>query len=136
MNVKIDTKEKFSVLTPQQPDVSANMTEAMEKLADYATKEVPHLVINMSQVKEISSEPARALAILQQIFYERDHSFVICNLQPKVEAVFEKEELIDVMNITPTESEAWDIVQMEEIERELMGDFEEPSPLDPPKGED
>ena len=63
-------------------------------------------------------------------------SFVICNLQPKVEAVFEKEELIDVMNITPTESEAWDIVQMEEIERELMGDFEEPSPLDPPKGED
>jgi hypothetical protein len=27
------------------------------------------------------------------------------------------------MNITPSESEAWDIVQMEEIERELMGDF-------------
>jgi len=29
------------------------------------------------------------------------------------------------MNVTPTESEAWDIVQMEEIERELMddGDF-------------
>ena len=27
-------------------------------------------------------------------------------------------ELIDTMNITPSESEAWDIVQMEEIERE------------------
>ena len=25
-----------------------------------------------------------------------------------------------MMNVTPTESEAWDIVQMEEIERELM----------------
>jgi hypothetical protein len=24
------------------------------------------------------------------------------------------------MNMTPTESEAWDIVQMEEIERELL----------------
>jgi hypothetical protein len=24
------------------------------------------------------------------------------------------------MNVTPTESEAWDIVQMEEIERELF----------------
>jgi hypothetical protein len=24
------------------------------------------------------------------------------------------------MNITPTESEAWDILQMEEIERELL----------------
>ena len=59
MNVKIDTKQKFSVLTPQQPDVSANMTEAMEKLADYATKEVPHLVINMSQVKEIDRKSTR-----------------------------------------------------------------------------
>jgi hypothetical protein len=29
---------------------------------------------------------------------------------------------LELMNVTPTESEAWDIVQMEEIERELLGD--------------
>jgi len=29
------------------------------------------------------------------------------------------------MNITPSESEAWDIVQMEEIERELLNGFDE-----------
>jgi hypothetical protein len=29
--------------------------------------------------------------------------------------------LLELMNVTPTESEAWDIVQMEEIERELLG---------------
>ncbi|MCY7292260.1 MAG: STAS domain-containing protein [Ferruginibacter sp.] len=125
MNVKIDTKEKFTVLTPQAAILSANMTEDMEKLADYSTNLVPHLVINMNEVKEISVKPARVLADIQQRFYERDHSFVICCLQPEVEAVFEQEELIDVMNITLTESEAWDIVQMEEIERELMRDFEE-----------
>ena len=113
------------------------MTEDMEKLADYATKQVPHLVINMSELKEISVEAAKVLADVQQSFYERDHSFVVCCLQANVEAVFEKEELTDVMNITPTESEAWDIVQMEEIERELMGDFESSeSPLSPRKGED
>ena len=33
----------------------------------------------------------------------------------------------EVMNVTPTESEAWDIVQMEEIERELMEGFDEES---------
>ena len=32
-----------------------------------------------------------------------------------------------MMNVTPTESEAYDIVQMEEVERELLGgdDFDE-----------
>jgi hypothetical protein len=32
----------------------------------------------------------------------------------------EKNELLELMNVTPTESEAWDIVQMEEIEREFL----------------
>jgi hypothetical protein len=30
--------------------------------------------------------------------------------------------LLELMNFTPTESEAYDIVQMEEIERELLDD--------------
>ena len=38
------------------------------------------------------------------------------------EEKFNELELLEIMNITPTESEAWDIVQMEEIERELLDD--------------
>lgn len=48
---------------------------------------------------------------------------MICALTELVEAVFERLELMEVINVTPTESEAWDIVQMEEIERELLGDL-------------
>ena len=57
---------------------------------------------------------------LQQRFYEQNRSFVICELQPSVENALDKEELLELLNSTPTESEAWDIVQMEEIERELL----------------
>jgi hypothetical protein len=32
----------------------------------------------------------------------------------------DEKELLELMNVTPTESEAWDIVQMEEIERDLF----------------
>ncbi len=124
MNVKTDTKEKFTVITLQQDIISANMTADIEHLANYGTAKVPHLIINMSMVKEIDSTIANTLAEMQQSFYEADKSFVICALQPTVEAIFEKEDLLEIMNITPTESEAWDIVQMEEIERELMNDFE------------
>jgi hypothetical protein len=41
-------------------------------------------------------------------------------MQPGVKALFKEEGLLDLINHTPTESEAWDIVQMEEIERELL----------------
>ena len=91
MEVKIDTKEKFTVVTPVQPLLSDNIAAI---LAETCT--------------------------LQQQFYEANSSFVICCLQPEVEKKLDQLELLELLNITPTESEAWDIVQMEEIERELL----------------
>ncbi|MFC4262036.1 STAS domain-containing protein [Ferruginibacter yonginensis] len=125
MIVKTDTKEKFTVITIQEATLSANMTANIKQLDSYGQHEIPHIVINMTEVTNIDTEAAQALANLQQQFYERNQSFVICGLQPAVEQVFETADLLDVMNVTPTESEAWDIVQMEEIERELLSDFDD-----------
>jgi len=41
---------------------------------------------------------------------------------PPVALALDHDNLLELLNTTPTESEAWDIVQMEEIERELLGD--------------
>ena len=65
---------------------------------------------------------AENLATIQQQFYENNSSFVICSLQQDVAQLLEQKELLEFMNVTPSESEAWDILQMEEIERELLGD--------------
>ena len=125
MKLKIDTKEKFTVLTPEEPIISANMTEDIEKICGYASLQIPHVVINMKMINEMNDKAAEGFSLIQQQFYEKNASLVICEMQPAVEAVFERLELIEVMNITPTESEAWDIVQMEEIERELLSDFDD-----------
>ena len=125
MNVKINTKERFIVLILQETNIPANMTDDITQLADYVQPGIPHLIINMKEVASIAREAGHKLASLQQEFYERNHSFVICELQEGVQQIFDSEELTDTMNITPTESEACDIVQLEEIERELLGDDNE-----------
>lgn len=121
MEVKIDTKEKFTVVTPVVALISANIAATLsETCSAFLDQPVKNIVLNLEPVTEMETEAATAIAALQQHFYENSASFVLCNLKEPVEAVFEKEELLDFMNITPTESEAWDIVQMEEIERELL----------------
>jgi anti-anti-sigma factor len=123
MNVKIDTKEKFTVITSSEVKLTAIMTEELVKmLLPYQQKDVPHVILNMSFVEEIDEKSGEMLTDCQQQFYEHNCSFVICALQEIVENLLDKTELLELMNVTPTESEAWDIVQMEEIERELMGD--------------
>jgi hypothetical protein len=125
MNVKIDTKEKFSVITFNDSIISANMSDELQKLLQsFQISPIPHLVLNMSLVKEIETSMLEMIVEKQQIFYNENYSFVICSLPSEVLSQLTELDLLDAMNVTPTESEAWDIVQMEEIERELLGGFE------------
>ena len=122
MNIKTDTKEKFSVIIPLEQDLSVNMTEELSQLLlTYLQKDIPHIVLNMQVVVNVDEKSGEILATTQQKFYENNCSFVICGIQKMVEDKLDEQELLELMNVTPTESEAWDIVQMEEIERELLG---------------
>ena len=121
MKVKIDTKEKFHIIDLQEPVLYANMTEEMDELLrSYLKKDIMNVVLNLKEVNSIDEEIAKTIFKIQQAFYDNNVSFVICEIGQTVEEVFDKLELLEFLNITPTASEAGDIVQMEEIERECM----------------
>jgi len=126
MKVKIDTKEKFYVITLMEPILTANIAADLSQLVTkFLQQEISNLVLKIGDVESIEEKAAEQLAELQQVFYEKNASFVICEVQPSVEQKLDSMELLEEMNITPSESEASDIVQMEEIERELMDDNNE-----------
>ena len=125
MNVKIDTKEKFTVFTPSESSITANMTaEFKDMLLANLQKPVPHVILNFKQVDQVDNQTADMLSEIQQLYYEKNYSFIVCELQKDVEHKLDEQNILELMNTTPTESEAWDVVQMEEIERELLNDNE------------
>jgi anti-anti-sigma factor len=122
MKVKISTKERFHVISIQEPILTANMAEELGTTClPFLDKEVKNVVLNMQEVKDIDLKLAEIVVSIQQKFYDNNSSFVLCCINKDIQKMLDKNELLDIMNITPTESEAWDIVQMEEIERELLG---------------
>lgn len=121
MEVKISTREKFHAITILEPSFAANMTEKLENcLVPLLQTDVKNVVLNLKEVQAIDDAAAERLVKLQQLFYESNASFVICELQKQVEETLDKENLLELINVTPTESEAADIVQLEEIEREFL----------------
>src|SRR5437762_3284794 len=121
MEVKIDTKEKIHVVTLTGPRLTADMTEKLNnRLFFFLQTDVKNVVVNLKELQLLDNTAAENLVKVHQKFYENDASFVICELQKPVEQFLDKEDLLEMINATPTESEAMDIVQMEEIERELM----------------
>ena len=121
MEVKIDTKEKFHVITLLQTNLSATMTEELSnRLFSCLHSDIKNVVLNLKELQSLDKLSGETLVKVQQKFYENNASFVICGTQPQVEDFLDKCELLEIMNPTPTESEAGDIIQMEEIERELL----------------
>lgn len=126
MEVKTDTKEKFHVIGVTATHLSANMTEELCNLLQrYLQDTIRNVVVNLKLVKSIDEDGAECIVKSQQAFYEKGASFVICGVSPEVEQFLDEKDLLELMNITPTESEAGDIVQMEEIERELLDEEEQ-----------
>ena len=121
MKVKTDTKEKFHAISVETPHLSENMEAVLNDLLSQLLQSTNrNVVLKLKDVKSLDAIAAETLVKLQQKFYEQNASFVICELDPEAESFLDKTELLELMNTTPTESEAWDIVQMEEIERELL----------------
>ena len=121
MQVKIDTREKFHAITIVDSVLAANMTADLDQsLLPILQKDVKNVVLILKDIKNVEEAAAERLVSIQQEFYDNGSSFVICELTPEVEKYLESNSLLEFMNVTPTESEAGDIVQMEEVERELL----------------
>ena len=125
MNFKIDTREKFTMITPVSDFSSDNLTAEFKEIINSHLQHKTNIVISLKNISKAEENIVNELAALQQQFYEQHISFVICEVQLAMQAVINRLDMDDVLNITPTETEAWDIVQMEEIERELLGNDED-----------
>ena len=121
--VKTNTKEKFHVITVSVPSLSADMAaELSNLLLPYLQNDVKNIILNLKELQSLDEIAAEKLVKLQQNFYEKNSSFVICEIKKPVEDFLDSVNLLEVMNTTPSESEAMDIVQMEEIEREFLNE--------------
>jgi anti-anti-sigma factor len=121
MQYKTDLKEKFTVITFLDSTLTSNIVPEINEITQKILVQSPkNLVLNCGQVKQWDNTIVEALANAQQQFYDNNASFVICALSDELQNSLEASDYAEIMNLTPTETEAWDIVQMEEIERELL----------------
>ncbi len=120
MKVKISTNEKFHAITVLEPILAANMTAELHALCEpFLEKDVKNLLLNLKDIQTMDSAAASGVLGLRNLFYDNRASFVLCELQPLVKKYFSENEQFELLQIAPTQSEASDIIFMEEIEREF-----------------
>jgi anti-anti-sigma regulatory factor len=115
------TKEKFTVITIENKELLSNLVTELDNLTTKLGNTAPkNLILNLKLVQNWDEAIIAQIATSQGQFYEQNTSFVVCSLSDHLQDILDKTDYAELLNMTPTESEAWDIVQMEEIERELL----------------
>ena len=109
--MKIENHDNFVILNDEQDN--------LEKFASFLEFQIPNkfkgqnVIINLSSIKNLSLDNLLFFLKVSNIHRETLHSFVLVNdsLNP--------DDLPAEMVVVPTVQEAEDIIEMEEIEREL-----------------
>lgn len=124
MEFKIDTKEKILVIQPQISSLDANLADAFVKeVTEHPDLEGRNLILDMALVSNTDEAGLKAILTVYNQQYDSSMSCALTGLNSDL---LKQIKIADenVVNLAPTMLEAIDLVMMEDLERELLGDEE------------
>lgn len=116
-------KENYTILCPQASlmdiTVVSAITDEMERLWEKGHSD---FIIDLQQCNNANKKDVHAFTGIHENSYSSGHSLVFTNISPAISRILKDEELDMLLNIAPSMQEAIDIVAMEQLERDLMGE--------------
>jgi hypothetical protein len=106
------------------------LTEELTKVTIDSKNKDRSVIINLESVNDSTLDNAIFINNLHEMMYQQNLSFAVCCMQDELKKKLAIDD--ERINVTPKLIEAIDIVSMEGLERELMGDdvFDEGDDMD------
>lgn len=123
MEFKIDTKDTFTVITPLAAEINANLAEQIAIKCDEVRQNGSNnFIIDLSNVNNADKEGLVRLVLLHEECYGQDNSLVFTGVSAVLMNDLKQEETDLLLNVAPKMIEAVDIVNMEILERDILGE--------------
>ncbi|KAA5535089.1 STAS domain-containing protein [Taibaiella lutea] len=123
MEFKIDTKPTYTVITPETGDLSVNLAEEIRQKVKEATETDSHnFVIDLTNIENMDMASGDHLLDLHNEVYNNGRSLVFTSMKESIMNTMKKGQYHLSLNLAPTMIEAIDIISMEVLERDLLGE--------------
>jgi anti-anti-sigma regulatory factor len=122
MKYNIDTKENFDIITPINDLFDQDLAEKIQQFLSASILKNRSAIIDFSSIQSIENNLNQIIIDWHHKMYDSNLSFALCEMNDEVKKSMQENEESNILNITPKQIEAIDIVAMEGLERELLGD--------------
>lgn len=124
MLFKLDTKENHYIISANFDTLDEIMADGLSVYIKNNDLPLNNFIIDLSNVSNFEIKATPAIIKLHELVYNVGGSIVFTLLQDAVLQKVKQERLHLTINITPTMIEAEDIINMEVLERDLLGEEE------------
>ena len=123
MEFKIDTKDTYTIIIPVYTGIDNALTDALtKKCAELADSGTNNYIIDLQNCNSVDKSSFETLLQMHEDSYSNSRSLVFTGIQSEVMKTMKEEELDLSLNIAPKMIEAVDIISMEILERDLLGE--------------
>jgi len=123
MNFEIVQEEKYVLIKSKVEKLDTNFAPELKSLLVFHNKEGhKNIVIDLGETRYCDSSGLSSILVANRLCRGSEGTFVLSSLQEPVMKLITISQLHTVLNITPTISEAHDLIMMEEVERDLNKD--------------
>lgn len=118
MHIKQSSSLQYELISLPNGQFTPEMAEKLTSMCQEIREQGRSVIIDAHEIVDLAPQSLDNLEMWQTAAYEKNTSWVMAGLKKQ----FWPEETEIELNLTPTLEEAIDLVAMEIIERELMGD--------------
>jgi anti-sigma B factor antagonist len=120
MKFLIDRQEKFCIISLEEEKLnSLNAAQFKSELVMLNAEGVKNIIMDLGKTTFVDSSGLSSILVGNRLCKQANGTFVLSRIHDQVTKLLKISQLDSILNITPTNEEAVDIVIMEEVERNL-----------------
>ncbi|GIU70022.1 MAG: hypothetical protein KatS3mg002_1258 [Candidatus Woesearchaeota archaeon] len=127
MSFEIEKKDKYTLIRSKVEKLDTTVSPLLKsELVVISNDGGRNIIIDLSHTRYCDSSGLSAILVGNRLCKNANGSFIVCGLQDSVKKLITISQLDTILNITPSFTEAEDMLFMEEVERDILnGDNEE-----------
>ncbi len=120
MAFEVQEKKDHTLITSGVEKLDSSCAPDLKSKFVYLNKQgVRNIILDLSKTRYCDSSGLSSILVAHRLCKEANGSFILASLQDSVQKLIDISQLNNVLKITPTYKEAVDLLQMEEVERDV-----------------
>lgn len=127
MSFEIEKKDKYTLIRSKIEKLDSTVSPLLKsELVVISNNGGRNIIMDLSNTRYCDSSGLSAILVGNRLCKNANGSFIVCGLQDSVKKLITISQLDTILNITPSFTEAEDMLFMEEVERDILnGDNEQ-----------